>query len=166
MHRRQWLAIAMVVVGASLLIAASFASASTSSKALKKGGTAPLGESNKDDATVYLMDGLQTQADAITADENTADAIDRVMRGAILKALAAECRADFLAHAKDVVVPDSSKLNAKLEKDRERFVTKATAAMDKALKKNVFYFGPSADQIANELKPFINTFVDLTGTGE
>ena len=39
MHRRQWLAIAMVVVGASLLIAASFASASTSSKqALKKGG--------------------------------------------------------------------------------------------------------------------------------
>ena len=38
MHRRQWLAIMMVVVGASLLIAASFASASTSSKALKKGG--------------------------------------------------------------------------------------------------------------------------------
>ena len=38
MHRRQWLAIAMVVVGASLLIAASFASASTSGKALKKGG--------------------------------------------------------------------------------------------------------------------------------
>jgi hypothetical protein len=39
MHRRQWLAVMMVVAGASLLIAASFASASTSSKqALKKGG--------------------------------------------------------------------------------------------------------------------------------
>jgi ABC-type oligopeptide transport system substrate-binding subunit len=39
MHRRQWLAVMMIVAGASLLIAASFASASTSSgKALKKGG--------------------------------------------------------------------------------------------------------------------------------
>jgi ABC-type oligopeptide transport system substrate-binding subunit len=38
MHRRQWLAAMMIVAGASLLIAASFASASTSSKALKKGG--------------------------------------------------------------------------------------------------------------------------------
>ena len=39
MHRRQWLAVTMVVAGASLLIAASFASASTSCKqALKKGG--------------------------------------------------------------------------------------------------------------------------------
>src|SRR5690349_11644407 len=135
-------------------------------KALKKGGTAPLGESSKADATALLMDGLQTQADAITADEDSADAIDRAMRGAILKALAAECRADFLAHAKDVVVPDINKLNAKVEKNREKFITRANAAMDKALKKNVFYFGPSADTIANDLKPFINTFVDLTGTGE
>src|SRR3954447_2781790 len=38
MHRRQWLAVMMVVAGASLLIAASFASAGTSSKSLKKGG--------------------------------------------------------------------------------------------------------------------------------
>jgi peptide/nickel transport system substrate-binding protein len=38
MHRRQWLAVMMIVIGASLLIAASFASASTSSKTLKKGG--------------------------------------------------------------------------------------------------------------------------------
>jgi ABC-type oligopeptide transport system substrate-binding subunit len=38
MHRRQWLAAMMIVAGASLLIAASFASASTSGKALKKGG--------------------------------------------------------------------------------------------------------------------------------
>ena len=39
MHRRQWLAVMMVVIGASLLIAASFASAGTSSThALKKGG--------------------------------------------------------------------------------------------------------------------------------
>src|ERR1041385_7129856 len=38
MHRRQGLAVMMIVIGASLLIAASFASASTSSKTLKKGG--------------------------------------------------------------------------------------------------------------------------------
>jgi ABC-type oligopeptide transport system substrate-binding subunit len=39
MHRRQWLAVTMLVAGASLLIAASFASAGTSSShALKKGG--------------------------------------------------------------------------------------------------------------------------------
>ena len=38
MHRRQWLAVAMLVTGASLLIAASFASAGTSSHALKQGG--------------------------------------------------------------------------------------------------------------------------------
>jgi hypothetical protein len=136
------------------------------SKALKKGGTAPLGESDKGDATALLMKGLQSQAEAIVEQEDVANAIDRAMRGAILKALAAECRADFLAHAKDVMLPDSAKLNAKLEKDREQFITRATAAMDKALKKNVFYSGPTPAQIANELKPFVNAFVDLTSTGE
>jgi peptide/nickel transport system substrate-binding protein len=40
MHRRVWLAVAMLVAGASLLVAASFASASAgSSHAFKKGGT-------------------------------------------------------------------------------------------------------------------------------
>jgi peptide/nickel transport system substrate-binding protein len=38
MRRRQWLAVTMLVAGASLLIAASFASASTNGHALKKGG--------------------------------------------------------------------------------------------------------------------------------
>src|SRR5678815_5908197 len=40
MHRRVWLAVAMLAAGASLLVAASFASASSgSSHAFKKGGT-------------------------------------------------------------------------------------------------------------------------------
>jgi len=38
MHRRLWLSVAMLVAGASLLVAASFASAGTSSHALKQGG--------------------------------------------------------------------------------------------------------------------------------
>jgi ABC-type transport system substrate-binding protein len=38
MHRRLWLSVTMLVAGASLLVAASFASASTSSHALKQGG--------------------------------------------------------------------------------------------------------------------------------
>jgi peptide/nickel transport system substrate-binding protein len=38
MHRRLWLSVAMLVAGASLLVAASFASASTSSHSLKQGG--------------------------------------------------------------------------------------------------------------------------------
>jgi hypothetical protein len=134
-------------------------------KALKKGGSAPLGESSKAGATKYLMAGLQTQSNAITADEDSSNAIDRAMRGAILRALAAECKADFIAHSKDVVLPDINKLNAKIEKDRETFIGKANAAMDKALKKGTTYFGPSAEAIANDLKPFVNAFVDLTGTG-
>src|SRR5678815_616644 len=40
MHRRVWLAVAMLAAGASLLVAASFASASSGrSHAFKKGGT-------------------------------------------------------------------------------------------------------------------------------
>ena len=134
-------------------------------KALKKGGTAPLGESDKQDATDYLMDGLQTQSDAITADGDTSNPIDRVMRGKILKALAAKCRADFVAHAKDVLKPDQSKLNFKLTKSRGKFVLKANAAMDAALKKGTTYFGPSADAIANDLDAYVQGFTDLTGTG-
>jgi len=38
MHRRLWLSVALLVAGASLLVAASFASAGNSSHALKKGG--------------------------------------------------------------------------------------------------------------------------------
>jgi peptide/nickel transport system substrate-binding protein len=38
MHRRLWLSVAMLVAGASLLVAASFASAGTASHALKQGG--------------------------------------------------------------------------------------------------------------------------------
>ena len=38
MHRRLWLSAAMLVVGASLLVAASFASAGTAHHALKQGG--------------------------------------------------------------------------------------------------------------------------------
>jgi ABC-type oligopeptide transport system substrate-binding subunit len=38
MHRRLWLSVAMLVAGASLLVAASFASAGTSSHSLKQGG--------------------------------------------------------------------------------------------------------------------------------
>ena len=38
MHRRLWLSVTMLVAGASLLVAASFASAGTSSHKLKQGG--------------------------------------------------------------------------------------------------------------------------------
>ena len=38
MHRRLWLSVAMLVAGASLLVAASFASAGNTTSALKKGG--------------------------------------------------------------------------------------------------------------------------------
>jgi len=38
MHRRLWLSVAMLVAGASLLVAASLASASNTHVALKKGG--------------------------------------------------------------------------------------------------------------------------------
>jgi ABC-type oligopeptide transport system substrate-binding subunit len=38
MHRRLWLSVALLVAGASLLVAASFASAGNSSHSLKKGG--------------------------------------------------------------------------------------------------------------------------------
>jgi hypothetical protein len=134
-------------------------------KALKKGGSAPLGESSKQDATDYLMDGLNTQTNAITADEDSTDATDRAIRGTILKALAAECRSDFNAHAKDVKKPDINKLNFKLEKSREKFVGKVNALLDKAFKKGYVFFGPSPEAIANDLKPYIDAFVDLTGTG-
>jgi ABC-type transport system substrate-binding protein len=39
MHRRLWLSVAMLVAGASLLVAASFASAGTASSKVKQGGT-------------------------------------------------------------------------------------------------------------------------------
>jgi ABC-type transport system substrate-binding protein len=39
MHRRLWLSVAMLAAGASLLVAASFASAGTASHAVKSGGT-------------------------------------------------------------------------------------------------------------------------------
>src|ERR1051325_1218316 len=38
MHRRLWLSVALLVAGASLLVAASFASAGNASQSLKKGG--------------------------------------------------------------------------------------------------------------------------------
>lgn len=43
MHRRLWFSVAMLAAGASLLVAASFASASGASPSLKKGGTLKIG---------------------------------------------------------------------------------------------------------------------------
>ena len=43
MHRRLWLSVAMLVTGASLLVASSFASAAGTSGALKKGGIWKIG---------------------------------------------------------------------------------------------------------------------------
>ena len=43
MHRRLWLSVAMLVTGASLLVASSFASAAGNSGALKKGGIWKMG---------------------------------------------------------------------------------------------------------------------------
>ena len=43
MHRRLWFSVAMLAAGASLLVAASFASASGASPSIKKGGTLKIG---------------------------------------------------------------------------------------------------------------------------
>ena len=61
--------------------------------------------------------------------------------------------------------PDQSKLNFKLNKSRGKFILKANAAMDAALKKGTTYFGPSADAIANDLDAYVQGIRDLTGTG-
>ena len=43
MHRRLWFSVAMLAAGASLLVAASFASASSSSPSIHNGGTLKIG---------------------------------------------------------------------------------------------------------------------------
>src|SRR5262249_11409380 len=53
------------------------------SKAAKKGGTAPLGESDEPAANKFLMASLQSLFDKIMADADTSNAIDRGMRSKI-----------------------------------------------------------------------------------
>jgi len=134
-------------------------------KALKKGGTAPLGESGKQDATDYLMQGLQAQSDTLTADVDTSNPFDRALRGKLLKALAAECHADFVAHAKDVKKPDSAKLDAALQKARVKLANTVGAAIDKATQQGVLYNGPIAATISATLGEFVDGFVEMTSTG-
>jgi hypothetical protein len=135
------------------------------SKAAKKGGTAPLGESGKQAATKFLMGGLQPQSDAITDGVDTSNSADRALRGALLKALAAECHSDFIAHSIDAKKPDADKLGKALAKSRAKLEAAVGKALDKAAKKGVSYVGPDAQAIADALAPVVNGFVDLTSTG-
>jgi hypothetical protein len=134
-------------------------------KALKKGGSAPLDAGDKQAATDYLMQGLTAQADAITKGTDTASKDDRALRGKILKALAAECSADFLAHSKDAKKPDADKLADKLAKSRATLAKLVGKALDQAAKQGVVYEGPGADQLSDDLTTFIDGFVELTQTG-
>ena len=134
-------------------------------KALKKGGSAPLGESDKQAATDYLMTGLVAQADALTAGVDENDPADRALRGKLLKALAAECGADFLAHATDAKKPDADKLAAKLAKSRATLAKVVGKALDKAATQGVVYAGPEAAAISDALTDFVDGFVLMTETG-
>ena len=135
------------------------------SKAAQKGGSAPLGSSDKQAATDYLMTGLQSQSDAITAQEDTSNAINRAMFGRIVKAAAAGCSAEFKAEAKDVLGPNLAKLTNALNKARAKLKKSVTAATDAALKKGVVYNGPSPDGISAALDSFVQAFVDMTSVG-
>jgi len=134
-------------------------------KALKAGGTAPLGESGKQEANDYLLQGVQAQADTITDGVDTSNAVDRALRGKLLKALGGLCRADFAAHAKDVKKPDAVKLLGALNKAKQKFINSANAALDAASKKGVYFLGPSPENIAAELGPYVDGFVEMTSTG-
>jgi len=134
-------------------------------KALKKGGSAPLGEADKQAATDYLMTGLVAQADAIKAGMDVNDPADRALRGKLLKALAAACSADFLAHAKDAKKPDADKLATKLAKSHATLAKAVGKAFDKAAAQGVVYTGPDATAISDALTEFVDGFVDLTETG-
>jgi len=134
-------------------------------KALKKGGSAPLGEADKQAATDYLMTGLVAQSDAIKAGMDVNDPADRALRGKLLKALAAACSADFMAHSADAKKPDADKLATKLAKSHATLAKAVGKALDKAAAQGVVYAGPDATAISDALTEFVDGFVDLTETG-
>ena len=134
-------------------------------KALKKGGSAPLGEADKQAATDYLMTGLVAQSDAIKAGMDVNDPADRALRGKLLKALAAACSADFLAHATDAKKPDADKLADKLAKSHGTLAKAVGKALDKAAAQGVVYTGQDAAAITAALTEFVDGFVELTQTG-
>ena len=134
-------------------------------KAQKQGGSAPLGESGQQYASDYLVDGLQVLGDTITAGIDTGNSVDRALRGRIQKALAAECRADFLAYARFVANSDQVKLTNALDKARTKLEKAVGKAVDQASKQGLPWFGPGAADLSADLKPFVESFVDLTSTG-
>jgi len=134
-------------------------------KALEKGGTAPLGASDKEAATEFLVMGVEQQSDALTKGVDTANPDDRVLRSKLLKAVAAESKSDFTAHAKDAKKPDQDKLADKLAKSRAVLAKAVGKALDKAEAKGVVYDGPAADAISDALTTFVDGFVELTKNG-
>lgn len=134
-------------------------------KALKKGGTAPLPASSVQVAKLSLVDGLIGRAAAVRVDVDEADRNDRVLRGALMKAAGKAVKAEFKAQAKHVRKPDTAKLAASVAKARAQLDTAVAKALAKAAKKDVRYGGPDAAALTGSLEELVDDFVSMTAGG-
>jgi hypothetical protein len=131
-------------------------------KALKKGGTAPLPEGMKQVAADSVLGGCDALVEALLAGALPDDPQDRALRGKLMKAASAQLGADLVAHAKDVVNPKPDKLADKLAKSRDKLLAAVGKALDKAEKQGVAYAGPDAEAIAAAVTTIVDAYVELT----
>lgn len=131
-------------------------------KALKKGGTAPLPASGKDQATEMLMQGLLAQFDAIVAGAPGDDPAARALRAKLVKAAGALAGSNFAAYANYAKKPDGEKLDKALDKARATFVKAFEKAVEAANKKGVAYTRPGSSEVAGALLALAQAFDELT----
>ncbi len=131
-------------------------------KTMKKGGVCALPGTEQQNAADALVGSAETLGAELLTEVDTADKNDRVLRGKLFKAAAAQCGKDMAAHAKDVFKPSPDKLGKKLAASRAATVKKADKAIAVAGNKGVTYTGPTASEIADSVTAIVDGFVALT----
>jgi len=135
------------------------------SKALKKGGTAPLGVDQKDAAAASVQDACEALTESLLTGADPQAKDDRALRGKLIRAASAQIAADFAAQAKDVLKPNPDKLADKLAKSRAKLQAAFGKALDKAGKQGVAYAGPGADEVSDAVTTLVDAYVQLTADG-
>jgi len=131
-------------------------------KAAKKGGPCLLAGTESQNASDQLTEHVEVLTEGLLIGADTAEKLDRVLRGKLLKASAAQAGKDLAAHGKDAFKPNAGKLALKLAKSRAATLKKAQKAIDAATNKGVIYAGPTAEEIADGISALVDSFVLLT----
>jgi len=132
-------------------------------KAERKGRGCVLGADAAESTAQVLVDAMAGLTSALLDESDRLDKVDRVLRGKLLKAAAAQASKDLKAYLKHAKKPNQGKLDTQLVANRVKTVQAAGKALDKAVAGGIDIGALSATSLADSVRALVQAFVASIG---